>query len=500
MTKTRRVGGNSTIIVRGTTRLFAKEIEINSNGRIDYYAPEYSYGEPEPRPVLEKSQIAFSGWWSPDFEGMRNLESDHRGSKSSLGKTVYFQLTVSNNIPLGTPITFQLWDKDTLMFLDFLVPDDYKFGGKKVYRTATVREVNGKHRITIELFLNPNWNSDLISDLGYFKDGCLDFYWTWKYNNANWTSNTNLLSVYPSETTLYIKPAINDPRYGLPEIYSNNGSIILYAIDKLPDGTVKKFSMIKLRTITTFKFQADINKFKREIYKEAINLDTNKLEAASYAVEEVATFFKTNKNASQMYIDEAITEIPIDGRGQVAVKNLGIKTVKFAKEAAKYYGQFEVIKEMKEMIPVLSSNEKFNMPSLSTFIGFIPQLEVFAFGVEVIGWMVKGSLKEAEEVVEESLWADWQNAKSKGLKDALKFVDSPWAVRNMFDSLFVGKSVLDRLLKGEFKSLTELRNCNAENFNQDKMYVIIFYEVKDETSKLGLTLVDSIFIKQEQYL
>gem|GEM_PF-2687453 len=32
------------------------------------------------------------------------------------------------------------------------------------------------------------------------------------------------------------------------------------------------------------------------------------------------------------------------------------------------------------------------------------------------------------------------------------------------------------------------------------MYVIIFYEVKDETSTLGLTLVDSIFINQEHYL
>lgn len=493
MTKTRYVGGNATYITKGTTKYFANEIEINSNGRIDYYAPNYSYGEPEPRPVFEKPEIAFSGWWSPDYEGMRNLERDSLHPKAYLEETVYFQLNVSDQIPVGTSITFQLWDKDTLMFLDFLVPDDYKFGGKKVYRTAIVREVNGKHRITIELFLNPNWNSDLISDLGYFKDGCLDFYWTWKYNNANWTSNTNLLSVYPSKTTLYIKPAISDPRYGLPEIYSNNGSIILYAIDKLPDGTVKKFSMIKLRTITTFKFQADINKFKREIYKEAINLDTNKLESASYAVEEVATFFKTNKNASQMYIDEAITEIPIDGRGQIAVKNFGIETVKFAKEAAKYYGQFEVLKEMKEMIPMLSSNEKFNMPSLSTFVGFIPQLEVFAFGVEVIGWMVKGSLKEAEEVVEESFWSDWQNAKGKGLKYAQNFMQRPWARDKLFRSFSVSTETLDDFLKGKFKTLTEFTNSN----NKDKSYknnIVIIYDILDEGSKKALTILDSIFI------
>ncbi len=497
MTKTRYVGGNATYITRGVSREFANEIEINSNGPINYYAPEYTYGEPEPRPVREEPEIAFSGCWTSDYEGMRNLEHDTRGPKSYLSQTVYFQLTVSNDIPIGTVITFQLWDKDTGMFMDWLVPDDYKFDGKKVYRNAVVREVNGKHCMTIELFLNPKWNSDLLSDKGYFKDGCLDFYWTWKYNNIDWTSNTNLLSVYPSETTLYIKPAISDTRYGLPEIYSNNGSIILYAIDKMPDGTVKNFSIIKLRTITTFKFQADINKFKREIYKEAINLDTNKLESANYSVEEVNTLFKTKKDSSQIYIDEEIIEVPIEGRGKVAIKNFGVKLVKFAKEAGKIYGQFEILKEMKEMIPMLSSNEKFNMPSLSTFVGFVPQLAVFSFGVEVIGWMVKGSLKEVEEIVEESFWADWQNAKARGLKEALKFVESPWAKRNLFNSLYISKSVLDNLLKGKFKNLAELRNYANENFNEDKIYVVIHHEINDESSRVNFIIIDSIFINEE---
>lgn len=98
MTKTRRVGGNATYIVGGTTKEFANEIEINSNGRIDYYAPEYTYGDPEPRPVREEPEIAFSGCWTSDYEGMRNLEKDATKSRSNLGETVYYQLTVSNDI------------------------------------------------------------------------------------------------------------------------------------------------------------------------------------------------------------------------------------------------------------------------------------------------------------------------------------------------------------------------------------------------------------------
>ncbi|MDR7371016.1 hypothetical protein [Flavobacterium aquidurense] len=493
-----RVKGNIYEKTGGVSKVFAKEgIEHNSNGKIEYFAESYSYGEPEKPPVRE-NKITFSGWWSQDYEGLRNLQEDTRGRKSSLGKTVYFQLTVSDNIPLGTPIVFQLWDYDTGMFIDCLNPDDDKFNGKKVYRTAVVREVEGKHRITIELYLKPEWNPDLIADKGPAKDACLDFYWNWEYNGEPWTSEPNYLSVYPSETTLFIKPAINDNRYGLPEIYSNTGATILYALEKTPNGTVKKFSMVKLRTITTFKFQADINKFKREIYEEAINLGTNRLESASYVVEEGASFFKAPKNSSQIYIDEQIINIPIEARGLLAVRNFGVKTLKFAKEAAHYYGQYEILKEMKEMIPELSSNEKFNMPSLSTFVGFIPQLEVVAFGVEVVGWMVAESLRESKEIVDESMWADWQNAKGKGLRYAQDFMRSSWARDHKFNSMYIGQSILDNVLKGKFKTLTELRNQN-DNDRCNKNHTLIHYKINDETTDKIFDIIDSIYINEQEY-
>lgn len=58
MSENIRVKGNVNIKVGGTTRWYAKEgVEINSNGRIDYIAPEYSYGEPEspPQSKFEKN-------------------------------------------------------------------------------------------------------------------------------------------------------------------------------------------------------------------------------------------------------------------------------------------------------------------------------------------------------------------------------------------------------------------------------------------------------------
>ncbi|MCV9932754.1 hypothetical protein OIU80_10710 [Flavobacterium sp. LS1R47] len=142
---------------------------------------------------------------------------------------------------------------------------------------------------------------------------------------------------------------------------------------------------------------------------------------------------------------------------------------------------------------MLSSNEKINMPSLSTFVGFIPQLQVIAFGVEAIGWMVKESLKESKEVVDESMWADWQNVKCKGLKYAQDFIQSSWTREKLFRSFSISKNTLDSLLKGKIKTFREFTNLNNED-RTDKDYTVICYDLLDENTKKTLTIIDSVFI------
>lgn len=51
MSRTRIVKGNITEITGGTSRVFGKQIIINSNGRIDYFALNYTYGTPQKPPV-----------------------------------------------------------------------------------------------------------------------------------------------------------------------------------------------------------------------------------------------------------------------------------------------------------------------------------------------------------------------------------------------------------------------------------------------------------------
>lgn len=118
------------------------------------------------------------------------------------------------------------------------------------------------------------------------------------------------------------------------------------------------------------------------------------------------------------------------------------------------------------------------MPSLFTFMGLVLQLAAYSFGVEVIGWMVAGSLKEVDEIVDESMWADWQNAKGKGLKYAQDFMRNSWGREKLFRSFSVSKETLDKLLKGNFKTLKELENFNNQD-RSNKNNTIIIYDILD---------------------
>ncbi|KAF2340210.1 hypothetical protein [Flavobacterium tistrianum] len=506
MTKTRRVGGNATYIVRGITKEFANEIEINSNGRIEYFAPEYTYGEPEPRPVREEPEIAFSGCWTSDYEGMRNLEQDNRGPKSSLGKTVYFQLTVSNDISVGTIITFQLWDKDTGMFLDWLVPDDDKLDGKKVYRNAIVREVNGKHIMTIELFLNPKWNSDLLSDKGYFKDGCLDFYWTWKYRNQDWISNNNLLSVYASETNLFIKPAYEG--YGFPEIRAADGELIVFSagivaivepskelekimdtiLDDIKDNAIADVSEKMVKYSDKLRYSIAVKKlkkgflannlgkieFSKRLYTKPVFDNSGKL----YEITQAANFgyIKEGKLVTTKGISQ------LDYFREVGVRNALLKNVE----------KLDYTLQALDLLRFAMDEKK--METITTM--FAP--------LDFLNAIVYPSISKPIERVWNGMVSDAvEEAKDRGLNGIYELADAKWFKKEKYGNYqytLINQQILDKLLKGEIKTIQKLNDLYENQLiknNYDKSlfeYTLLHYSIKDDTIDDYKTYVDCIFI------
>jgi hypothetical protein len=501
------VGGKITKTSKGDTTIEALE------GKIDSYAAlhnhwggkqgtvHHEYTPPEPKPIDETKDF-ISAWWSIDPEGKIRVEydtSDNKGFRAHLESTVYFQLKVNKKVPVGTKIKIKLWDYDSAFFMDWANLDDDDFGkdGKELFKTGTVTDVGDEefNRITVKLYLRPEWKEQLKEDKGAFKDGCLDFYWTWEYKNIQWNSEKIKLRVYPSEFKLRIKPAYEFKNNPLPEIYSHKGDVILYAISNLPNGDIKNFLVIKIRTTTIFTSVQGINKFKKEIYTENINLGRNKLQSASYEVKEMEHFFVVKDNVKQIYIDEELIKIPVGRGSKIAIRNSVTKLIKFAKEAAKAYETIAVLTEFKEMLPILSSNGEFNKPSLSTLVAFIPGADLIAVGFFVAELTLADAYLESNKILEDALWASWQNAKAKGLEAAKRFIQNYWARDKEFEEIPVGQTTLDKLLKGGFKTIEELKKDRFENNSEkDINFSVFIYKIKDEELDNYTHIVDCIFL------
>jgi hypothetical protein len=450
-----------------------------------------------------------TAYWSSDYDGKLPVDSSsYEKYRSNLEKTVYFQLNVNQAVPTNTEIEFKLLDNDKISYpLDFAHPfftfynlvttDDDKFDDKEIKILGVVREFEGKKRITLELFLNPSWANDIIDDKsGPSLNGSLELYWSWQYNNIDWTSKKVQLHVYPSDISLRLKAAYFNGENKLPEMYSHKGDIITFALDRLPDGTIKKFVSIKIRNTITYNSFEDVNQFYKEIYTERINLDKNNIEAASYQIEELNHYFKIKGNGTTIHIEEENILVPIAKDTKIAVYNSFYEGVKVIKDATKYYGYFSIFKDTINMFPELSGNDEFNVPSLSTFVGLIPGLDIVAFGLALTEWTIKDQIAEQDKLINESLFLKWQNIKKQGLEAALNFIDNnEWAKNNGFDYIAVSQETLDMLFNGSFKTFIELEDFQRTIVIKEERYVLCKYRINYEEIGTFDDIIDCIFLK-----
>lgn len=490
MTKTRYVGGNATYIVRGTTREFANEIEINSNGRIDYYAQEYTYGEPEPRPVREEPEKAFSGWWSPDYEGMRNIpEQDSNWPKAYLEETVYFQLNVSESIPVGTSITFQLWDKNT-PFKGLTIFDNPKFDGQMVFKTVMVREVNGQHRITIELYLNPKWHIEIKKDEKGSINSCLEFYWTWKYHNTYWKSNNNILDVYRSKTTLFIKPAYEG--YGFPEIRSADGEIIVFSAGIVAtEEPSRELENVMDKICENIKNNAMFD-LREEMVKYSDKL------RYSIAIKQLKKGNLVNNMGKLEYSRRIYTKPVFDNEGKLyeitQAVNFGYK--KEGKVVTtKGISQLDYFKQVGVRNALLKNAEKLNfiINAIDTvkfgMDGKMETLTTMFVPLDFLNAVVYPSISKPIEEVWDGMVVDAvEQAKDNGLRGISDLALAKWFSRDTYGDyqyIKINQDILNNLFKGKYKTLKDLED-NLENFRksinnydyQTSLIYTVFYYTK----------------------
>ncbi|WP_395045638.1 hypothetical protein [Flavobacterium sp.] len=148
------------------------------------------------------------------------------------------------------------------------------------------------------------------------------------------------------------------------------------------------------------------------------------------------------------------------------------------------------------MIPELSSNNKFNMPSLSTFFGLIPKVPnigVYAFAFSLAEVLIMQLNEEQDKIINESFWLEWQNAKRQGLEKVLAFINTPWADKNGFKKVEISKTILENLFKGQLKNYNDLFDSSKIK-DEEKNYFVIVYRIKNDKLDTFTDIVDCIII------
>lgn len=151
MSRTRIVKGKITEITGGTLRYFGNSIKINAGGSIDYYAPKYTYGDPEDpseNKMLERI-ISVNGHFynkegtfegkinEPDFEGSvedvyvcdgKTMQKDKNGDNFTTYNNTE-SLKIKNNVFLriaGLAYSESGFSLDVIKVIPFIIMNHHK--------------------------------------------------------------------------------------------------------------------------------------------------------------------------------------------------------------------------------------------------------------------------------------------------------------------------------------------------------------------------------------
>ncbi|MFC0780981.1 hypothetical protein [Flavobacterium sp. HJSW_4] len=509
-------GGKITRIIRGKSNWNSQremniiatkgDVTFSAAKKINFYGVEdgVHVGDYNFKEEKNNDKLFPTGWYTYDYDGTKYLQRETRGPKARLDELIYFHLNVSDKIPTGTEIIFQLWDFDMFLFHDCFNPDDDEFNGKKVFKKGKVREVNGKKRITIELFLDPEWSKDISVEKGTMFDGSLDFYWIWNYDGIEWNSESFLLRIYFSEKTLILKPAYEG--YGFPEIRTADGNIVIFSagiglIDptsELLDGEIKQIR----------------DKIKSEVYGTVGDVVAKFRDKVQHtiAVQKLEKGYLANNLGKIEFSRRIYTKPVLDNSGELytiiqasnfgyrkggkTVTTKGISQLDFFKDAGLFNKVANVSRDLVSIFgfsDVISFAMDENPATIMT--GFAP----LDFLTAVVSPSLTEPIKENWDAVVFELA---EKAKDKGLRGVDDFLQSSGGKEDSYryGVLAINQEILNRLFRGKINTLKELQDLRDDemiksNYNHTLFIYTVFHYIKHQDDiNEDVVLIDSIFI------
>ena len=477
------------------------------------------------------------GWWSSDPEGNVPVEYDRlnkTGYRAQLEDIVYFQLKVNKKVPVGTQIKFKLWDYDSAFFMDWADFDDDDFGkeGKELFKTAIVKDIGNAefNRITIKLYLTPNWNIQLQDDKAPFMDGCLDFFWKWEYKNTIWDSEKIILRVY-YKRNLFIKEAYPS-KYTFPEVIdSQTGDLILFLLNEgggvagMIDSKIDHFYAVRVTVTGKYEFEGRTNKVTKKLYEEKINLHTGKTTNTKiFEVKELVAF-KAKKTGTLTTLESTeVGEVKKKFSDYYNAHDIGKFGIKALQEAMNVFGYLDLFNDLKDAVAGKSlptydtiglgveaaevatkvavaqetklgimTAEEIAMMSLPEFVTPV------TFGLAVFEETItKPFVAQVMQDIEETMFEKMERAKRGGLNAIKLLLSLDNNVAVYYDLIYnVPQQKHNEVFAGKIKTLEELEKDNAMYHSENpeaKTYTYLLALIKTDQTDVFDYNIDTIFV------
>ncbi|WP_438710794.1 hypothetical protein ACSTS3_19165 [Aquimarina muelleri] len=466
------------------------------------------------------------GWWSYDKDGKERYEWGEDEISIPLGKTMYFNVK-TKDIVAGEELEMQLMDYDYFWWLgehiDEYNIDTSKFPNDTVWKKAKVRAVDGQSIATVELLLNESWEPVIADDHddAFSLDQNIELYWRVRYVTDKGPKvkkilpqkKEDYLRVGYNDRDLYIKPAVDGS--SLPEYYDKNGKLIIFAFKRAkdiatglnPNAAIEKFIVTKIKVVET-RTLSEINKVKRELYYERINLNTNDSKRMLYVTEEASEFYI---KGTASFTDVTNTEIknPKKFSEYFNKKDAGdIATVglKEGREILRFLDYVSVTETLISMFPKEGSTG-LEVPKPSSAAGII---STFATGE--LTWALSGALsalfmvadviatQEVNKImndVREYNFELLQRAKLEGLKTLKAFIKGTRTEALIGFSLIEGIPVSThcKILNGDIKTFKDLNDSIFDEISngEEAFYTyLIQTNENEETTERATYLIDSV--------
>jgi hypothetical protein len=510
----------------------------NGNTHHEYVVPEKKILEEKP---IDETRDFISAWWSKDYQGNNRVKYDNKdntGSRAELEDTVYFQLRVNKKVPLGTKIKFKLWDHDWSAFMSVFLPgvniddDDFGIEGKELFKMGAVKDIGDLeyNRITLKLHLTPEWKEQLEADKGKFKDGCLDFFWKWEYQNTQWDSEKVILSAYYSRN-LFIKEAYTS-KYMFPEVIdSQTGDFIVFLKNEAGDvvgdinSKIDHFYAVRITVTSKYEFEGRTNKVTKQLYEEKINLHTGKSSNKKlFEVKELVAFKAKNSTTITKIESTTVAQVKKKFSDYYNVHDIGKYGLKGLQEAMNLFGYIDLINDLSDavagkglstydtngvMIAAAQEATKIAM-SQETKLGIMSAEEIslmslpewvnpLAFGLAVFEETIsKPFVTQVMQDISDTMFEKMERAKRGGLEAVRLLLDLDNNVAEYYELIYnIPQQKHDEVFAGRVKTYADLKKDNDLHFSKNpraKYYTYLLALIETEEQGVNHYNIDTIII------